>query len=227
MPAAPGIVCAQGLVVSDLKEVFVVGRRTLLDSASREPVAEVVGELLGQAGAWFGAERVPAERQALELGFDLRYVGQNFELSVPIMTGASLATDSLPAHDELRERFFRVHETAYGYFNSRDPVEIINFRLTARGRLNRLARVAGAASTARAAESRTSRDIWFSENGAVPSRVFERGDLLPGHVLEGPAVVEQLDTTTLIYPGDRATVDGAGNLIIEVAGGASTGAEPA
>ena len=56
--------------------------------------------------------------------------------------------------------------------------------------------------------------VFFDPDAAVESAVFQRSALLPGHVIEGPAIIEQLDATTLVYPGDRATVDAAGNLII-------------
>jgi N-methylhydantoinase A len=131
VPPAPGILCAQGLVVSDLKEDFVAGRRLAVDSATENAIRREVDQLRQQAESWFGREDVPQGARTLELSLDLRYVGQNFELAVPFDIG------DLPDAAGLRQRFFAAHEAAYGYSNPHDQVEVVNFRLTARGRLYR------------------------------------------------------------------------------------------
>ena len=216
VPAAPGIVCAEGLVVSDLKEDFVASQRTRVEPATRATMAERVAELLGRADDWFAQEAVPAERRLLDLSFDMRYVGQNFELSVPISTLARLDGAAVPDAAALRQRFFSVHETAYGYFNPDDAVEVVAYRLVARG--NPAPADAPVAPAAGGAEPkpRDSQPVYFGADAPVATPVFERADFRSGLALAGPAVIEQLDATTLIYPGDRATVDRAGNLMIEL-----------
>ena len=84
VPAAPGIVCAQGLIVSDLKEDFVVSRRFDLDEAGGEVLAASFTDLQIRAEKWFEEIKTPLSGRRLELSFDARYVGQNFELSVTI-----------------------------------------------------------------------------------------------------------------------------------------------
>ena len=216
VPPAPGILCAQGLVVSDLKEDFVAGRRLTVDGQAEPAIQAEAEALLGRAEAWFGREEITAERRHLELAFDLRYVGQNFELAMPVAEGADLDGAALPDAAALCQRFFAAHEQAYGYFNPHDPVELVNLRLTARGRPDQPAPQAEQATDTPLPAPELERPVYFDADAAVATPVYQRAALSPGHALAGPAVVEQLDATTLIYPGDTALVDAARNLIIEL-----------
>jgi N-methylhydantoinase A len=217
VPAAPGILCAQGLVVSDLKEDFVVSARIVADALGMAESARHVATLMTEAEQWFVEEDVASDRQDLRLSFDMRYVGQNYELNVIVdgIADAKSAQASLDSGD-LKKRFFTAHEMNYGYFNPDDAVEIVNFRLTARGRLPR-PRQTQAESAHSAPAPVGNRAVYFDGEAAVDAALFDRGQLLPGHEIAGPAVVDQLDSTTLVYPGDTARVDGANNLIIELA----------
>ena len=221
VPGAPGILCAQGLVVSDLTENFVLSERSRLDRDSLEGVRERIGQLLARAAEWFAGEAIPPDRRGLDLRADMRYVGQNFELSVPLDAGPDISpAQAVPDLESLTERFYRTHEANYGYHSREDAVEVMNYRLTARGRVSDEAspRREDGARTAEASPA-AHRPVWFSDAGSVRSAVFFREDLEPGHRIEGPAVVEQLDATTPIHPGDSARVDSAGNLIISLANG--------
>jgi N-methylhydantoinase A len=211
VPPAPGILCAQGLVVSDLKEDFVAGRRLPVDSSTESAIGSEVDDLRQQAESWFGREDVPQGARTLELSLDLRYVGQNFELAVPF------DIDDLPDAPGLRQRFLAAHEAAYGYSNPHDQVEVVNFRLTARGRLYRAPPQEPVAASATSPEPIERRAVWFAPDRATPTPVYERTALQPGERLLGPAVIEQLDATTLLFPGDHAALDPAGNLLIELA----------
>ncbi|HEX5796183.1 MAG TPA: hydantoinase/oxoprolinase family protein [Geminicoccaceae bacterium] len=211
VPAAPGLLCAQGLVVSDLKEDFVAGQRLPVEPAAEDAIRSLVDDLRRQAEAWLEREDVPRDARALELSLDLRYVGQNFELPVPF------AVPALPDSAGMRAAFFAAHETAYGYHNPDDRVEVVNFRLTARGRLHRATPPGEADAHAPPPEPQEQRAVCFDAEEALVTPVYGRATLLPGNRLAGPAVIEQLDATTLLFPGDHATVDPAGNLTIELA----------
>jgi N-methylhydantoinase A len=218
VPPAPGILCAQGLVVSDLKEDFVVSGRFPVIDADLPPVAEALGDLAAQAAAWASESAGDAVGQSVELSLDMRYVGQNFELRVPLgqVDGAGQAP-ALPGAAALCRRFFEAHERNYGFFNPDDPVEIVNIRLTAHGTLRKPSLAEGEAASDGAPDPMETRDVWFAADAAVTTPVYERGTLQPGHAIEGPAVIDQLDATTLVFPGDRARIDGHGNLIVELA----------
>jgi N-methylhydantoinase A len=224
VPAAPGIVCAQGLVVSDLKEDFVSSTRFDLNDDGVTTLRGTLDSLMAEAEAWLDSESAPSEARRLELGVDARYVGQNFELAVSIMSGQSLAIDDVPDEQVLRAAFCAAHETAYGYASADDAIEIVNVRLAASARLHRDVPAPPVPESVAEPRSIGSRPIYFSADTAVDSAIFARADLLPGQRIEGPAVIEQLDTTTPIYPGDVATVTADGHLVVKLAVGGEVSA---
>ena len=215
VPPAPGILCAEGLIVSDLKEDFVRALRMPLDTGGRDRLAAEADALLAEAEAWFTDEAVPTEGRRFDLRLDLRYVGQNFELSVPMAAGDWQARGGVPAPEALRQAFFEAHDTAYGYHNPEDPIETINLRLTAYGRLRPEAEEATRSVTPPLPAPKGHRPVIFEDpERPSPTAVWDRADLAPGQAIAGPAIIDQLDATTPIYPGDRARIDAAGNLVI-------------
>ncbi len=224
VPAAPGIVCAQGLLVSDLKEEFVTGRRFRLGDAGIAALRAALDDLLARAGQWYADEDLPEKGRNLLLTVDARYVGQNFELAVPVAAGASLSPEDIPDAPAMARRFHEAHETAYGYASDDDPVEIVNVRLSASARLFNAVDGHAPPANAGAPQPRGERDVYFEADLPLRTDIYARADLLPGQVVHGPAIIEQLDTTTPVYPGDRAETTRDGHLIVtiaETAGGAS------
>jgi len=211
VPLAPGILCAHGLV-SDLRETFVRTALTPLLPDRWAQIEERARELIASAKTWFAAEQIAESKREIEVVLDARFIGQNFELAVPIGTG-----DPIPSTDEIRRRFLAEHERAYGFHNPDDPIEVVNFRLVATGRLKQPKTRPAPAGDSGAPERRETRAIWFTQADAVETPVYDRAALRAGHVIDGPAVIEQLDATSLVFPRDRATVDPYLNLIMELA----------
>jgi N-methylhydantoinase A len=121
--------------------------------------------------------------------------------------------------ERLRGEFHAMHERAYGYAAPDDPVELVNVRLAAVGvtpKPRRAPLPEGVSSTAPAVKGR--RDVWFAEAGGVqPTVVLDRGKLLRGNVIDGPAIIEEPDASTLVHPGWTATVDEHANLVLRPA----------
>jgi len=225
VPIAPGILCAQGLIVSDLKEDFVRSRRFAIDAESETRLTEILDGLARDAHAWFEIEGIAASDQRLTVTLDARYIGQNFELSVEFMGTQPGVVPVPPNAADIIDRFNAVHEQFYGYSNAEEAVEIVNVRLTAIGKL-----VAGDAREMRkindrAPEPRETRLVWYDADDPVSTPVYNRNAFASGMSLTGPAIIEQLDSTTVLFPGDRLETDNSMNLIIQA--DISTGASHA
>lgn len=214
VPPAPGILCAQGLVMSDLREDFIASGGFVLTDESLSALRSELERLARAGAAWAIENDLSEEDYRPSLSFDMRYVGQNFELRVPV-TDAFSPAGSLPAPAELRRRFFAAHDQSYGFHDPEAEVEIVNLRMTAHGRVAKPA-FGSAAGDAPPPSPVGRRQVWFEADSPVQTPVFDRTSLRPGHGFAGPAVIEQLDATTLVLPGDSLCVDAAGNLLIEV-----------
>jgi len=215
VPPNPGILCAQGIVVSDLKENLVRTNRVPLVTASVPRMREVACELMEEAERWFAIEDVERRDRSVALSLDLRYVGQNYELSVLIAETLLGEGEAEAIVRLIADRFHALHDTNYGHSDPSAEIEVINYRCVARGRLYRGAMPAARTMRQPTPAPRSVREVWFGVAGALRTPIYERDDLDPGHRIEGPAVIEQMDTTTLVMPGTTATIDAALNLILE------------
>jgi N-methylhydantoinase A len=143
---------------------------------------------------------------------DLRYVGQSFELTVPLPAGELGSQEAA----RVAEAFHREHERAYGHCAPNEPVEWVSLRLTALGRIAKPRLREWPANDPNPALARKeSRPVYFAEAGGFTDcPIFDRYRLPAGVVVAGPAVVEELDSTTVIHPSYRAQVDRFGNLLL-------------
>ena len=145
----------------------------------------------------------------------MRYAGQSHELAVECPAG-TLTEDGIEA---LRRRFHVEHDRSYGHGYPEEATEMVNFRLAALGsiakpRLKEIEAATGPASEA----GKGTRPIWFgTAGGFVTTPVYDRSRLAAEHRFEGPAIVEEMDSTTLVLPGYAVTVDRFANLLISPA----------
>ena len=203
IPPAPGAFSALGLVATDLRRDY--SRTLYADLGQVDParVADAFALMERDGVAMQEAARVPLERRALQRSADLRYRRQAYELSVPIPDGP-ITRENL---DRLAAEFHRRHEQTYGHANPREPVQLVNLRLTAFGRLPGLA-LTQIGEPARA-RLRT-RTAWFPSTGNTPCPIHWREGLVPDTTIPGPAVIEALDSTCVIPPGWTARIDARG-----------------
>ena len=217
VPPSPGILCAQGLVVSELKEDFVVTRRMPYDHDTFQNVQGDLKELIDRAEKWFGEEDISIEDRVIRISFDMRYVRQNFELTIAWVENIGpLVLESLPSLEVLLNRFYEQHERTYGHYTEKDPIEIVNIRLMALGRSSPKIDLLEEEPMVNSPDPVSMRPVWFEADKSTKTPIYSRNDLLFGHVLLGPAIIEQLDAVTVICPGDEVKVDGSRNLIIKV-----------
>jgi N-methylhydantoinase A len=206
VPPSPGTLCALGCLVADLRADFV---RTVFEETSRIEQAaldEAFSAVKADAQAWLDDQRIPVEGATFISSADMRYKGQSFEIAVDL-------DGSICAIGDLVRAFGERYRAIYGYADPEAETEIINVRGTVIGRVPHpeLARVAVATA---AAAPVAERQVHY-RGLASRTPVYDRGTLGAGHILRGPAVVEQYDSTTFVTPGWEVTVDSFGNLVAE------------
>ncbi|AIJ22284.1 hydantoinase/oxoprolinase family protein [Amycolatopsis methanolica] len=211
VPETPGAQCAAGLLMTDIRADFL---RTHISPPDETTVAGVFAELEAEATAWLVEENVPAERRRVERFAEMRYAGQNHELPVAVPEGG-ITADTVA---QLTKRFAAEHERMYGYSSAEDEVQVVTFRLRAIGEVARAELHRAPLGDADASAAiRATREVYLPESGGFTEcPVYDRRLLEPGHRVDGPAVVEQMDTTTLLLPGDVAVVDELRNLVVTV-----------
>ena len=222
VPPAPGILCAEGLIVADLKEDFTAAERLPVDEAGLGDAAGLVAGLMERAAEWLAGQH--ADGGQLSLAADMRYQGQNFELTVPLAEAGVGEALNLPPANGIREAFFAAHDQAYGFHNPHDPVEVVAFRLAARAPMHREAALPPIPTEPPSLPgARECRPVWFDSQPNLPMEtpVYDRAGLLPGMLIDGPAIFEQLDATTPLDPADSATVAADGSLLITIGGAVS------
>jgi N-methylhydantoinase A len=210
IPRAPGIFSATGLLGTDLKRDSSI---TLLRPVDELDVAEVEQAFaaLEETGAGeLAREGLPRERIAFVRQADMRYVGQSFELTIPLAESPFEAAQA----EALHERFHAEHERVYGFSAPAEPAELVSLRLTTVGRIEKppRTRLEPADAPLRPKEHRR---VFFAEaEGFVDCPIHDRYALGAGSAFAGPAVVEELDSTVVVHPGYGVVVDDAGNLVI-------------
>ncbi len=213
VPPTPGVLSAHGLLVSDLRAEFA---RTSLQKAhgfDANAIAHLFAELEREALSWLEAEGVPVVARRITWAASMRYQHQGFELNVP-WPGREVTEASARA---AVEAFHRLHERLYTFAQEDMPVEIVTFRVDARGALPApIARQLPPAGPLEAAQ--TGQQVVFFEAGPAQVSIYARERLGAGARIAGPAILTQFDATTLVLPGQTATVDRFGSLLIADAG---------
>jgi N-methylhydantoinase A len=210
VPPSPGTLCAQGAMTADVKSDYVKTIHRRLSTTSGKQLAAECAELSARARRWLAEEAPAVSSSVLAHSADLRYVGQAFQVEVPI--DAAWLEDATT--DRLRAAFHDRHERLYAHADRAADVELIDLRATITGatpkpELKPVPTGHGPATPA------GRRPIHYRKQ-RHDAAVYHRRDLRAGQHLDGPAVVEQDDTTTLVPAGFRGTVDAYGNLVIEV-----------
>ncbi|MEM6680582.1 MAG: hydantoinase/oxoprolinase family protein, partial [Pseudomonadota bacterium] len=210
VPRHPGALCAMGLLAADLRSDHVATRLQRAGAWDLAAMAEGFATLEAEATARLGANGVPPDRQRLTRLADMRYHGQGVELPVPFPPGAVNAAAAARA----TVGFHALHDRLYTFSDPSAPVEIVNLRVTAEGLTDHVAPPPLADAEAPAAPEG---ERLAAPEGATLSPVpcYGREALLAGHRIAGPAIIDQLDATTVVLAGQEARVERHGGLILE------------
>ncbi|MFQ5524712.1 MAG: hydantoinase/oxoprolinase family protein [Thermoanaerobaculia bacterium] len=210
VPPGPGLLCAEGDLVADFREEFA---QTFIRTVSGAEAQEVVATLraLGEeAGGWLEREGVATDRQSVEYSVDMRYYRQGYEIPIAVSV-EDLDENGL---EVLAERFNEIHEQYYGY---RMPAEceMVNLRAVGVGRVpHPRMPEADTSSGADASGAVVEEHKVYFEGDWLPTKIYDRAKLQAGNRIEGPAIVAEYDSTTVVLEGYSAEVDRYLNILI-------------
>ncbi len=215
VPNSPGLFSALGVLMADVQRVR---SRTLLrvvstmDDADAAAAGAALAALEQDIAADLAREGFSPDRIVLERTAAMQYIGQSDELIVPVAPGAV----TMATLGDVADAFSCEHERAYGYQEDTARVQLVSLRVTGRGIVEKpaYADIGRQTSSGAPAMTRTSRDAYFGPHlGWRAVSVVQRATL-GAEVLQGPAIIEDLDATILLPPGCTAVRDGFGNVVI-------------
>lgn len=214
IPARPGITNALGCVVADLRHDFVRTLNRPLDAVDMSEVHGVLAAQEAEGRRLIGAERIALDAVEVEWSADMQFLGQTHLLRVALPGGR-------PSRDDLQARFSAAYNARFRVDLPEIRANLMNLNVSVIGRrpaldLSRLIDPAGRRATVAAAQTGV-RAVWFA-GGWHQTPVYWRDHLPADAALTGPAIVEQMDTTIVVPPGDRVASDALGNLIVTVGG---------
>jgi N-methylhydantoinase A len=215
VPPRPGAFSALGLLCTDVVHDYIRSELRPLAEVAAEHAEEIFRQLETQARTELAAEGMSGADARFARELDLRYSGQGYELRTPLdgLFSDRLTADALRA---ARDKFDERHAQIHGHAAKERSVEIVSYRLRVRvGVPKYQPREPAAPATPRPAAGAIKGRRRASFNGTmIDATLYERDRLDIGVNLEGPAIVEQFDATTVIPPGWSGQVDGYGNLIL-------------
>mgnify|MGYP000934990752 CR=1 FL=1 len=216
IPPSPGTLCSLGLLVADVKYDYVKTAIMDADVDNIEKIAGIFDELEEQGREFLQKQKVPDENQQLVRQIDAHYKMQNYELIIPV-DGGPITEQTIK---KAVAAFHREHEKNYGYCNEKQPVQFVNFRLTAVGRREKPVLQLEKAD-AHDITPRQFRNVYFNEDtGFINCPIYQKDDLYEGYAVQGPAVIEQMDSTIVVMPDWCGRLDGHGILRMDYNEGA-------
>src|ERR1700730_12041306 len=215
VPMAPGLFSAFGMLFSDLRYDFVRTWFTRLEDARFDAMEKVYGELEQQGREAIAGTSAKPRAVVVKRAADMRYVGQEHAVTVDLPLRLFVREDRAG----IKRAFDAMHAQRYGTSAPDEPAEIVSLRSTVTGAVSKpkLNPVKRGKSAPERAAIRGKRSVYFDGRFRTTS-IYDRALLLAGNRIDGPALIEEYASTTVLWPGDRLEVDPYGNLHISVAG---------
>lgn len=214
VPHNPGLFSAHGLLAADFKNNFVKALMKLMDEVEVKKVEAAFQELEVKGAKLLEKQRVPKANMHFIRQMDLRYFGQSYELAIPTSTPFT--------EDVLRqtvESFHKKHIAIYGYAVRDEAVELVNVRLIAVGLVEKPKLKEKPLHREKPLKEAVAakRKVFFEQNGEyIKAPIYGREKLKAGNIINGPAVIEQYDATTVVYPDWVAKVGRFGNIVLSI-----------
>jgi N-methylhydantoinase A len=219
IPTDPAVFSAWGMLMTDLRRDYIRTLITRTDQVEPERLNGIFAEMEEQAQQDLAAERVPESEMESQRFADMRYMGQEHTVKVTLPAG-KITAEVMP---QINERFHTLHEQTYT-FRLDTPVELVNFHVTALGRVAKpeFKKLADGSPAGNGGEGsvddarKGTRRVNFDELGFHEAAIYERDRLPVGATVKGPAVVEEPASTSVVFPDQRLTRDEYGFLHIEM-----------
>ena len=210
VPPAPGLLCAIGDLVADFRDEFAQTYIRLLADASGAEVAEILDGLGRRAIAWLEGEGIPEDARVVTFSADMRYHRQGYEIPVALEPNEVRAGGLA----DLEERFNRLHEQLYGFRMPGTACEIVNLRAVGYGEVPKPELPTGAIGSSDASPAVVDQHEVVFDGERMQTKIYDRANLQPGATFDGPAIVTEFDSTTVVLPGHRAGIDASFNILI-------------
>ena len=211
VPPYPGITSAMGLLMADVKHDYIRSRMGILHEVSPGQAQAIFDALEASAVTDLAEEGFSKEMIRLERFLDLRYAGQGYEVTIPL----PMSILSREIICGVRNEFDAAHKRLFGHQAPDQPVELVSYRVVGYGLVPRIRFTTFPINPKIVRLPPSSyRKVYFGEEGFSTCPVYQREQLEPGTALQGPAILEQMDSTTVIYPAQTAQVDSYKNVVI-------------
>jgi N-methylhydantoinase A len=209
VPPAPGLLCAIGDLVADFRDEFAQTYIRVLGDADPGEVGSILEALGERASAWLDAEGIPEDARSITYTADMRYHRQGYE--IPVAIDPDEVRGGL---DALEERFNLLHEQLYGFRMPGTASEIVNLRAIGSGAVPKPELPVGELGDADASGAVAEEHEIVFKGERLETKIYDRAKLAPGHRFDGPAIVTEFDSTTVVLPGYGAEVDVNFNILI-------------
>ena len=205
IPPSPGVLCAYGDATTRLRVDAQRSFNKQVQATSLDEVSRVIEEIAEQVASELEAEGVPRGDQDVKFEIDVRYAGQAFEVPLTFPCHSTLA--------DLTARFDAEHERLFT-FNLSVPHELVNIRVVALGKAANVSAERIEPGNGDPAAARLRDHVVWMDGQERAAVIYDRGRLRAGDVVKGPAVITEMDSTTLVHNGHVARVDEFGNIFI-------------
>jgi len=216
IPNAPGHFSALGMLMADLRRDYVQTLFERLDDLEMFELEDQFKKLEAEGRKALEESGIPTDRIVFERAADMRYVGQ--EHAVAVRMPANVGDET--ARAAIKRLFDAAHDLRYSHSAPEESADIVSLRVSAIGRLGKpeFLRISRGDATPPPESCRGTRSVIFEGSGALEAAVFDRTKLLQGNVVRGPAIIEEVASTTVVEPGDSVTVNAFGHLVMELGG---------
>ena len=207
----PGVFSAWGMLMTDIRHDYIQTKVMKFEKSTVEEIRSILNEMKAKATEQLKSEGIPESDMSFEPVLDIRYAGQEHTVTTP--AAEITATGNIEA---VQKRFNKLHQKTYD-FTLKDPMEVVNLRLTAFGKVKKAPlKPERAPARSKPVTPKTFRRVYLDESGFKNVPVYERDSLPVGAKIKGPAIIEEKTSTTILRKGNLLTNDKFRNLVIEV-----------